>query len=51
MHSPLEPPPPPETPSSADEVIELLVAESQVYREMTQVLLGQLFESNRGGTP
>ena len=47
MHSPLEPPPPPETPSSTDEVIELLVAESQVYREMTQVLLGQLFESNR----
>ena len=46
MHSPLEPPPP-DTPSSDDEVNALLLAEAQTYREMTQVLLGQLFESNR----
>ncbi len=46
MHSPLEPPPP-DTPSSDDEVNALLLAEAQTYREMTQVLLGQLSESNR----
>ena len=38
---------PPDTPSSDDEVIELLFAENLAYLEMTQALLGQLSESNR----
>ena len=38
-------PPTPDTPSSADEVIERLLAESQAYRTLLQLALGQLFDS------
>ncbi len=46
MHSPLEPPPP-DTPSSDDEVNALLLAEAQTYREMVQVALERLADAEK----